>query len=69
MLQALRSQVEIPMRLSFFFFSIYLILPAALALEFTQLLTEKSGSKCFWAVKRRQTSKTDSLIAICEPVV
>jgi hypothetical protein len=53
-------------------FSIYLILPATLGLEFTQPLTERrTGSRkvMFWGSVERPVRKAGKLVAICEPTV
>jgi hypothetical protein len=48
-------------------FAIYLILPAALGLGFTQPLTKMSTTKSFSGGKLRPARKAKNLIAICEP--
>jgi hypothetical protein len=52
------------------FFSIYLILPAALGLGFTQLLKEmstRSRRKMFLGSRARPVRRADNLTAMCEP--
>jgi hypothetical protein len=57
------------------FFSIYLILPAALGHGFTQSLTEMSTRSIQIMFlgggggRARPVSRTDNLAAICEPIV
>jgi hypothetical protein len=52
-------------------FSIYLILPAALALGFTQSLTEmstRSRNIMFLGIRALPVRRADNLTAICEPI-
>jgi hypothetical protein len=65
MLQAGRSRDRVAMR---WIFSVYLILPAALALRLNQPLTEISTSN-FSGGKGWQARKAENLTAICEPIV
>jgi hypothetical protein len=69
MLQAGRSRVSFPMKLSdFFFFSIYLILPShTMALGSTRPLTEISTRNLLGGKGR--PARKDDLSAICEPTV
>jgi hypothetical protein len=58
---------------NFFDCSIYLILPAALALGFTQPLTDTSAKSrkiiMFLGSRTRPVHRADSLAAISEPIV